>query len=155
MRIICSRSDATMTLMARSNLLFICFANTCRSPMAEAIARRELGAFADVFSAGHRPTGSVADYSIRTLEALGYNATGLSSKGFDAVPLDEMDVIVSLMGAEGLIGLPQHLTAEKIVWSIRDPYGEDEASYLATAATLERHVKQLADVLGGRELSLL
>ena len=144
-----------MTLMARYKLLFICFANTCRSPMAEAIARRQFGTAADVFSAGHHPTGRVADYSISTLEALGYDATGLSSKGLDAVPLADMDVIVSLMGAEGLIGLPQHLTAEKIVWSIRDPYGEDEASYRATAATLERHLKELAGELGDGELSPL
>lgn len=144
-----------MTHMSHCKILFICFANTCRSPMAEAIARRRLGSLAGVFSAGHCPTGRVADFSIATLETLGYDTTGLSSKGLDAVPLDDMDVIVSLMGPDGLIGLPRHLTAEKIVWSIRDPYGEDESSYLATATILEQRIKELTNELGDRELSLL
>ncbi len=144
-----------MLRMAHCNVLFICFANTCRSPMAEAIARRHFGSAFGVYSAGHCPTGRVAASSVITLEALGYDASGLRSKGFDAVPLADMDVLVSLMGPAGLIGLPQHLTADKIVWSIRDPYGEDEASYLATATALENRIKQLAGELGDRELSSL
>jgi protein-tyrosine-phosphatase len=123
--------------------------------MAEAIARHHLGPEAEVFSAGHFPTGRVADHAVAALRTLGYDADGLASKGFDAVPLDAMDVIVSLMGPQGLVGLPRQIVADTLAWSIRDPYGEEMASYLATAAALERHIERLARDLGRTELSAL
>lgn len=141
--------------MAIMKILFICFANTCRSPMAEAIARRHAGSEVEVFSAGHNPTGRVAENTIRTLQDMGIDTSGLASKGFDAVPLDDMDIIVSLMGPQGLIGLPPHLSSEKIAWSIRDPYGEDEASYKATASNLDRRIGNLLKELHATELSIL
>lgn len=130
-------------LMKPTRILFICFANTCRSPMAEAIARRIGGAGVEVFSAGLHPMGRVAPGTLMALESLGYPAEGLSSKGFEAVDLDSMDLIVSLMGVEGLSMLPRRLCGEKISWRIRDPYGEDDESYLATARILEKKIDAL------------
>lgn len=93
--------------------------------------------------------------AITALGAMGYDPSGLASKGLTAVPLHDMDVIVSLMGPDGLVGLPPHLTAEKIVWSIRDPYGEDETSYLAAATNLRNRIELLAKELNATELSPL
>lgn len=137
--------------MAPQMLLFICFANTCRSPMAEAIARGIGGTSVDVYSAGLRPTGKVAPLSLETVEWLGFDASGLCSNGFNEVPLREMDCVVSLMGPLGLLELPGDLQAERVVWNIRDPYGEDESVYRATARTLKTKIQALLHDLLIRE----
>jgi protein-tyrosine-phosphatase len=134
------------------SVLFICIGNTCRSPMAEAIARSMGGGNLKVHSAGLSPTGRVAERSIATLRALGYPADGLSSKGLDAIPLDDLDVVVSLVGPAGLACLPHGMAARSEAWSIRDPYGDDEEIYLAVARTIEARVRALVDDLLAPEL---
>jgi protein-tyrosine-phosphatase len=137
------------------SILFICIANTCRSPMAEAIARAIGGGRVAAFSAGLSPTGMVADGSLATLRRLGYPAEGLSSKGIDDIPADQMDVIVSLIGADGLRYLPQGLTPRLEAWSIRDPYGDDEEVYLGVGRELERRITSLINELLDAELPTL
>lgn len=131
------------------SVLFICVGNTCRSPMAEAMARSIGGDRLVAYSAGLSPTGRVAEETRAALRTLGYPDAGLSSKGLEQVPLDDLDVIVSLIGPAGLRFLPHGLPARCEEWSIRDPYGDDEAIYLAVARTIEVRVRALvADLLG-------
>lgn len=134
------------------SVLFICVGNTCRSPMAEAMARSMGDGRLDVHSAGLSPTGRVAEGSMDALNTLGYPSDGLSSKGLDEVPLDDLDVVVSLIGPAGLRFLPRGLPARCEEWSIRDPYGDDEEIYLAVARTIEARVRALVDDLLGPEL---
>jgi protein-tyrosine-phosphatase len=131
------------------SVLFICIGNTCRSPMAEAIARSLGGDRLEVHSAGLSPTGRVAEGSKAALQALGYPSDGLSSKGLDQVPRDAFDVVVSLIGPAGLRFLPHGLAVRCEEWSIRDPYGDNEDVYLSVARTIEGRVRALvADLLG-------
>ncbi len=134
-----------MLTMKPLTVLFVCFANTCRSPMAESILRSVGGPSVNVVSAGLHPTGRVAELSLETLAAHGYQVAGLSSKGLDAIDLESIDIVISLMGEPGLAALPCRLTAEKVAWSIRDPYGEDEDAYTTTVKTLERKIQALCE----------
>ncbi len=113
--------------------------------MAESILRSIGGASVDVVSAGLHPTGRVAELSLETLAGHGYPVAGLSSKGLEAIDLESIDIVISLMGEPGLAALPCRLTAEKIAWSIRDPYGEDEDAYATTVKTLERKIQALCE----------
>jgi len=124
------------------NVLFVCYANTCRSPMAESILKTIGGTSVDVVSAGLHPTGRVAALSLETLRSHGYSVKELSSKSLEAIDLDSIDVVISLMGEPGLSALPCRMTAERIAWSIRDPYGEDEDAYIATLKNLERKIRK-------------
>ncbi len=124
-------------------MLFICIGNTCRSPMAEAIARGLGEGKVEAYSAGLAPTGRVSDKAERALEELGYSAEGLRSNGFDQVPLADMDVVVSLIGIDGLRFLPRNLPAEIVQWSVRDPIGEDEETFVAVAKLLESKLRKL------------
>jgi arsenate reductase len=107
----------------------------------------------EAYSACLTPTGEVAGAAVAALERLGYSASGLSSKGLTEVPLQEMDVIVSLAGRQGLPLLPRHLPAHLEAWDIPDPCGEDDQVFRATARLLERRVAKLLPTLlgGGRE----
>jgi arsenate reductase len=133
-------------------VLFICIGNTCRSPMAEAIARSLGGDRLRAYSAGLSPTGRVAQQSLATLRSLGYPTDGLASKGLDEVPLGELDAVVSLIGPAGLAVLPAGVGARTEAWSIRDPYGDDEEVYLAVARTIEGRVRALLEELLRPEL---
>ncbi|PWB75482.1 MAG: low molecular weight phosphatase family protein [Holophagae bacterium] len=134
------------------SILFICIGNTCRSPMAEAIARALGGDSLVAHSAGIAPTGRVASSTLEALRALGYPCAGLASKGLDEVPLDGLDVVVSLIGPAGLAWLPAGVAARRVAWTIPDPYGNDIATYLAVARTIEERVRALVDDLLPPEL---
>ena len=111
--------------------------------MAEAIAGALGGNTVDACSAGLTPLGWVADQTIATLEALGYPSDGLVSKGFDDIAREDFDVVVSLLGERGLDHIPLGFDARREAWAIPDPFGEDEATYLAVARQLERRIEDL------------
>ena len=134
-------------------VLFICVGNTCRSPMAEAMARTLGSGRLEAFSAGLSPTGRVAEESLAALRALGYRPDGLSSKSLDGVPVDHVDVAVSLIGPPGLRFLPHGFADRVEAWSIRDPYGDDDAVYLSVARTIESRVRELVEDLLRSELT--
>ncbi len=130
-------------------ILFLCVGNMCRSPMAEAIAR-ELGQDrVEALSAGLQPAGAVDANALAALEALGYPSVGLSSKSVAEVPLRDMDVIVSLIGPDGLAILPRNLAARTESWSIRDPLGEEPEAFVAAARAIEQRVRGLLRELLG------
>jgi arsenate reductase len=140
--------------MAPLSILFICIGNTCRSPMAEAIARGQKKYEVVASSAGIMPFGRIVRSTVEAVEALGYDSGGLSSKGLDNVDLANFDIIVSLLGPSGLSYLPPTLGAQLESWSIMDPYGEDDEIYLAVARELERRVRDLLADQETRELPL-
>lgn len=137
----------------RTRILFICIGNTCRSPMAEAIARHLGGDRVDACSAGLSPTGRVSEQALSVLEALGIPAEGLSSKSLEEIDLDSCDVIVSLIGRDGLRWLPRHLPATRVEWEVRDPFGEEEETFLAVARVLLRRIERLLSEIDIPELS--
>lgn len=131
-------------------VLFVCIGNMCRSPMAEAIARGLSGGRVEAHSAGISPAGEVSENALAALDELGYPAEGLHSKPITDVDLHEIDLIVSLIGEQGLAVLPRNLAAERVAWSIHDPLGEDLDAYVATAELLERRIRALVAELVGR-----
>jgi protein-tyrosine-phosphatase len=83
---------------ARTDILFVCTANQCRSPLAEAIARREATtlpvrfASAGLLEGGHRmpPTG------VQVASELGLDLTGHLSKQVDFATVLTYDVVLTM-----------------------------------------------------------
>jgi protein-tyrosine-phosphatase len=115
--------------------------------MAEAMARRMGGDRIGAYSAGLAPTGRISSLTLSTLQRLGYSVVELRSKSIDEISLESVDVIVSLVGHEGLAMVPGGIAARREAWSIRDPYGDDEEVYESVARTIERSVRSLVDEL--------
>ena len=111
--------------------------------MAEAIANVLGGAMVDARSAGISPLGWISEQTIDTLQALGYPAEGLSSKGIDEVDLEDVDIVLSLLGDRGLDYIPHSIGARRDAWVITDPFGEDDEIYLEVARELERRIRAL------------
>jgi len=143
------------TPMAPLSILFVCIGNTCRSPMAEAIARGLGEDRVRASSAGIMPFGRIVPATVEALEALGYDPRGLASKGLDDIDLGDFDIIVSLLGPSGLSYLPFTLGAQLESWSVRDPYGEDDDVYLVVARELELRIRELLADQETRELPLV
>lgn len=141
--------------MASLSILYICIGNTCRSPMAEAITRGLGRDGVSASSAGLMPFGRIVGSTVETLEAMGYDPRGLTSKSLDDVDLTSFDIIISLLGNSGLSYLPSTLGAQLESWSIRDPYGEDDEVYHAVARDLERRIRELLDDQQKRELPVI
>ncbi len=64
------------------NVLFLCTGNSARSIMAEAILNKLGAGKFRAFSAGSQPKGRVHPETIRLLQSLGYDVSGLRSKSW-------------------------------------------------------------------------
>ena len=129
--------------MPELKILFICIGNSCRSPMAEAITRSLAGDRVAALSAGLSPAGFIAAPTVETLDQMGHRSDGLFSKGLDAIPVGDVDIVVSLLGSECFHVMPRGGGARHESWNIPDPFGEDEAFYLRVARDLEGRIARL------------
>ena len=75
--------------MPKPKVLFICLGNSCRSIMAEALARHRCGDRWEAASAGVNPLGFVAPETLAVLAEMGVNTRGLHSKGLNEINLRE------------------------------------------------------------------
>jgi arsenate reductase (thioredoxin) len=107
------------------NVLFLCTGNSARSVMAEAILNRlGMGQFR-AFSAGSRPKGQVHPETIRLLQSLHYDTSGVRSKSWSefaepgAALLDFVFTVCDNAAGESCPVWPgQPMTAH---WGIPDP----------------------------------
>lgn len=126
----------------RTRVLFVCIGNSCRSPMAEAIARKVASDVMEVASAGLAPLGYVAELTTRTLEANGYSAEGLSSKPIARESSNKADLIVNMSGRPRGLAFQQFEKVED--WDVEDPYGENAEIYQRIFEEIEKRVERLA-----------
>jgi protein-tyrosine-phosphatase len=133
---------------ARCNVLFVCLGNACRSPMAEAIARREAADVISPSSAGIAPLGFIVEDTKTTLERNGYSTEGLHSKAADAELWNSAQLVINMTGRPknyAFYGFADHAKVED--WQVSDPYGADSAFYQKICEELQRRVRALADRL--------
>ncbi len=111
-------------------LLFLCVANSARSQMAEALARRDAPPGFRVWSAGSSPS-RVNPLTVRVLAEIGIDASGQRAKGLDAVPAGEVDTVVTLCAEEVCPIFPG--AVRRLHWPLPDPAAAvgDEAVRLA------------------------
>ncbi len=105
--------------MART-VLFMCVANSCRSQMAEALARSLGGAAWEVWSAGSHPSGRVHPVAVQAMQELGLDLSTHHSKGVEAVPGRRWDYVVTMGCGDACPAVP---AAQRLDWDIPDPVG--------------------------------
>lgn len=126
-------------------LLFVCAGNTCRSPIAAALAESFVPEVV-VQSAGLMPGYGIADNAISVVKEM----TGLDISDHRPCDVAELDLtgfdcIVALdhMVAEDLApALPPHVTL--VVWDVSDPYGGSLDQYRRCAELIRAHIGHLA-----------
>ena len=118
-------------------LLFVCVGNSCRSQMAEGIAR-SMGYEAD--SAGTHPAKNIAANAEIVLNSKGISTDGMKPKSVDLFSPDDYDMVISM-------GCGVHCPAMKIDqdWGLDDPVGHELSVYEETANEIEKRIKSLAN----------
>ena len=116
-------------------ILFVCVGNTCRSQMAEAIARH-LGH--ESASAGTHPGTVVSPNAIQALNELEIDSSGLTPKSIDTIDWRTYDKVIS-MGC-GVSCPAIRIDAD---WGLEDPYGGPLEQFKQTAATIEENIRLL------------
>lgn len=116
-------------------LLFVCVGNSCRSQMAEGIAR-SMGHVAD--SAGTHPAENIAPNAVKVLQSRGISTEGMSPKNVDDFSADDYDMVIS-MGC----GVHCPLMPIEQDWELEDPVGQALHVYEATANEIERRLQLL------------
>jgi len=138
-----------------ASVLFLCVANSARSQLAEGLARRLAPPGVAIFSAGSEPS-TISPLAVRVLAEAGVDASAQHSKGLDAVPLDDIDLVVTLCAEEVCPLFPRPV--RKLHWSLPDPAratGTDEERLAAFRAVRDELAARLpalfsAQADGGR-----
>ena len=104
--------------MAPNGWLFLCVANSARSQMAEGLARRLAPPGTRVYSAGSEPA-SVNPLAVRAMAEIGIDISHHRSKPVDEIPVDRVDVVVTLC-AEEVCPVFQG-SVRRLHWPIDDP----------------------------------
>jgi arsenate reductase (thioredoxin) len=127
-------------------VLFVCIGNSCRSQMAEALARSLAADVIEPSSAGLSPLGIIAAPTRQVLLERGVSIDGQHSKGFSETSLTSADLIINMTGIPGpaLFGT---LHANVVDWEIDDPYGEEIAVYQQVCDEIEEKIRELAQTL--------
>ena len=80
------------------NIAFICTHNSCRSIMAEAIAKSIDSNSFNAYSAGSSPSGVINPKALETLNSNNVSVKELSSKSVDDISHIRFDAIITLCG---------------------------------------------------------
>jgi len=102
------------------NLLFLCVENSARSQIAEGLARSMAPEGIAVYSAGSAPS-RVRPQAVQVLAEIGIDATAQWSKALDDVPMDSIDLVVTLCAEEQCPVFPAEV--KRLAWPLPDPGG--------------------------------
>jgi arsenate reductase len=124
------------------SVLFVCIGNSCRSPMAEAVARHTSSDVMVASSAGLSPLGQIQESTRRVLLERGISIDGQFSKGLnDNTLFQPTDLIINMSGYPGNSLFPGRQFED---WEVEDPYGEDMETYRRICDDIEARVAELA-----------
>ncbi len=119
-------------------LLFVCVGNTCRSQMAEALARN-MGHEAASAGTQTRSGSAVAAHSLTVLQEMGVDIDGLFPKSINDVDAEGWDMIIS-MGCG--VHCPELPIAED--WGLEDPVGLPIVVYRRTRDAISENLARLS-----------
>lgn len=123
-------------------ILFVCVGNSCRSQMAEALARDLAGSQVAAYSAGSSPLGRIVAPTYDVMAEIGIGLDGQWSKGLADVPAANADVTVT-MGCEVFCPVPAGYRGKIVEWNIPDPYLSGLESYRAVRDQIEHELREL------------
>ena len=130
-----------MDLSKRYRVLFVCLGNSCRSPIAEAIARHKAADVITAVSGGTIPLGFVAPMTLRVLEERGMSVEGLQSTPITRGMRENAEIIVNMTGSPASRYFPGEESKTED-WSVTDPYGKQFDDYENTFEEIDARMTE-------------
>jgi protein-tyrosine-phosphatase len=118
----------------RVKVLFVCVENSCRSQIAQAVARK-LGM--DAESAGSKPSGKVNPKAIELMPELAAH----KSKAIADVPAEGWDYVVTMGCGDACPYVP---AKARLDWKIPDPKNMPLREFQKVIDLIEEKVRELA-----------
>ena len=144
------KKNKTVRLLRGTRVLFVCYGNHARSPMAEGLAKKILGRDVRVESAGVNPMfEGAADFSVQVMkEEYGIDISEHRPKHVRDVDMDRIDYVVAMDPAVYEILNKIHLIPREklILWRIEDPFSYGLKSYLRAAEKLNNKIQENFDI---------
>ncbi len=129
-------------------VLFLCDHNSCRSQMAEGLARSVAPAHFIFSSAGAEPQALDKD-AVAFMASKGIDISRQRSKGLDAVgPIEDYHIVVTLTEQADEVCPKVPYKAVKLVWNIPDP-NREENTYEQVYELLEEKITEMTEGLIG------
>ena len=134
------------------NILFVCYGNICRSPIAEHLAQKMELTMGAIDSAGTNPTlGSPTADAITVMrDEFGIDISEHRPKDVAKLAMDRFDHIVALnTDIAYFLRTAYPSYADKIVdWQVEDPYLLGAQTYRRCARDIAHKLTAFADTLG-------
>jgi len=129
-------------------ILFLCTANSCRSQMAEGFARHLALDGIEIFSAGTLPK-AIHALAVRVMKEAGIDISGQRAKGIEAIPIETIDLLITLCGEAEEACPALAAKVERQHWPLPDPAlapGTEEEQlkiFREVRDQIRRHVEDL------------
>lgn len=107
---------------AKRGVLFVCTGNSCRSQIAEGLARSLAPPGTEIWSAGVAPAG-VHPIAMRVMGEIGIDISEQWSKHLDEVPLERMGTVITLCDHANALCPTFSAEVERLHWPTHDPVG--------------------------------
>ena len=125
-------------------VLFACVENSCRSQIAEALAKKISPHKFDFYSAGSKPSGIINPLAIKLLKSQGVYFTNHRSKDVSEFINIKIDYLI-LMGCGDQC--PNIVAEERIEWDIPDPKDMEKPEFLNVIENIRGKVKKLIQTI--------
>lgn len=135
----------------KPKVAFICVHNSCRSQMAEALAKMVASEVFEAYSAGTETKPEINQDAVKIINDL-YKVDmneNHRSKLIDDIP--EADIVIK-MGCNVICPIMAHKYEED--WGLEDPTGKSDVEFIKTAMIIEEKVKDLKKRIENNEIDL-
>ncbi len=126
----------------RCRVLFVCVGNSCRSQMAEALAKSCGPDVMESSSAGFLPASRIASRTFSVMKEMDIALAEQFPKHLSAVEVRNFDLIVNMSGCS----IPG-IQVPEIMLPVADPIGKDDHSFRLVRDQVQQHVRLLAEHL--------
>lgn len=135
----------------KNKVAFVCVHNSCRSQIAEALAKANYAHVFDAYSAGTETKPQINQDAVRLMKRqyqIDMEETQYS-KLIDELPA--VDIVIT-MGCN--VDCPYLPCQHREDWGLDDPSGQSDQVFLATMHQIEEKLQQLAIILENSNRSL-
>lgn len=130
--------------MTRKIIYFLCTGNSCRSQMAEGLAKNYLSNEWDVYSAGTHAHG-LDPNAVKAMKEIGIDISRQTSDVIDTDILNRAQIVVTLCGdaLDNCPVVPPHV--KHVHWGFDDPAGKDWSEFQRVRDEIGARLKQFGE----------